>query len=681
MIHDSELATIVGEEENDALDGATDIGRKRKYLMDSYNQQLYGDEVDGQSSVVTSDVADTVESILPSLMRVFAQGKQVGKFVANDPKADKEAEQKTLYSNWVFLQSNKGIPILHTLFKDALLQYTGMAKVWWDDSENVTYESYTGVRQEQLAQIENDEESTIVEQEEEDQPHSVPGLQVQPTFRVRVKRVTSIGKICIDTIPPDQQVIAKNARDYDKPRFIGQRTPKTRSELRQMGFAKDLVDSLSPDANTKDTGTQQARDYDLRNNQDQNPTTVKANDLIMLGEYYMYVDIDDDGISELWQIFYADNQILEKTEVDEHPYAVCVAIPTPHRAIGTCPAEQVADIQLVKTVLTRQMLNNAYHVNYSRNIVNERIDLDDLLNTTAGGYVRADGMGPIADSIQPLVVQKQIPELLQAIEYTDTARETRTGVTRFNQGLDADSLNQTATGFKGLMGASQNREQLMARMLADGIEVLYNKIISLSHKYQHDKTQVRVTGEVIEIDPTGWRYNMDAVVQVGLGSGDRQEKIANLNFIYQTQIAQMQQGLQLSDQTKLYATLEEIIREVGLRDVEIFFNNPEKPIETVIAQNEQLTQMVEQLEAQVQKNPLAEAELVKAKGSLVEAQGKFSIEGAKLRETIRKNTNDNKAKYTEMELKYSTDVPGEGMDDKQFQYDPFTGGFNASNKG
>lgn len=656
-LSDNELAAIVGSEESRAKPENSDLDRKREFLMDSYNQEPYGDEVPGQSSVVTSDVADVVESILPSLMRVFTQGKQVGKFESSDPENDKEAEQKTLYANWVLMRSNPGTMLLHSMFKDSVLQFTGTLKAFWDDSIEVTETPYQGVSSEELALIKADQETEIIEEE----PEVLEDGTATGNFNVKTKHTTSNGKIKIDTIPPDQFIFADNARDFIDPRFIGQRTPKTRSQLIQMGFDKAVVDALPADDSENNTATSQARNRDDQQQDfDTNPSSDRANDIIMLGEYYMHVDVDEDGIAELYQIFYASDKVLEKTLVDEHPYAVAVSIPMPHRAVGTCPAEQVADLQLVKSVLVRHTLNNAYHVNYARNVVNERVDLDDLLTPVAGGIVRVDGEGPIGDSVMPLVVTPQIPALLQAIEYVDTMRETRTGITRFNQGLDPDSLNQTATGFKGLMGASQQREQLIARMLGNGVEVLFDKIINLAHKYQKDSTQIRVTGDVIEINPTDWREDMDCSVEVGLGSGDRQEKIANLNFIYQTQIAQMQQGLALSDQPKLYSTLEKLITEVGLKDVDQYFNNPERPIETVVAENEQLMQMVEQLQAQVQTNPLAEAELVKQQGAVAIAQGKLELEGAKLREKIRETTNDGVFDYDKLETENNVDIPGKG---------------------
>ena len=647
-MNDNDIASIVGAEESSAMTLQNEIGRKRELLMDYYNQRNVTTKIPGQSQATTSDVADVVESILPSLMRVFAQGKQVGKFTTANPEGDDEAEQKTLYANWAFLEANPGINILHSMFKDSILQFTGTAKVWWNDSEETSITKYHRLTREQLNMLRADPDSNVTKFEETDE-----GINVE------VENIVSYGQIKIDTIPPEEFLIAENARDFIKPRFIGQRTPKTRSELVQMGFSKDAVYDLPSHDSNVTNNESRARNYDNNQPQEANPTTVRANDTIMLGEYYMYLDMDNDGIAELWQIFYAGTKVLEKTQVDEHPYAVCVAIPMPHKAIGTCPAEQVADLQQIKSVLTQAMLNNAYAINHVRSAVNERVDMDDMLTPRAGGVVRVDGEHPIGDSIMPLVVQPQIPQILAGIEFVDGMRENRTGITRFNQGMDADSLNQTATGFKGLMGASQQREQLIALMLSTGIKVLFEKIISVAHKYQDRPTQIRVTNGVMNVDPSSWRHKMDCSVQVGIGSGDRQEKIANLNFIYQTQISQLQQGLQLSDQSKLYNTLDKLVTEVGLKDVDIYFNNPEKPEEVLQAQNEQLMQMVEQLKAQVD-NPLAEAEKVAAQAKLIEAQSKAEGKATDQQITMQRHTDEMRFKYDQLETQEAVDIPGEG---------------------
>jgi hypothetical protein len=657
---DSEINAIVAAEERDSIDFQTQIGQDRAKLMDYYNCRPYGDEVEGQSQVVTSDVSDVIEGMLPSLVRIFTQGKNIAYFESDRPQYDREAQQKTAYANWVFTRQNDGTLILHNMFKDALLQYTGTVKVYWDETKEVTKERYRGLSLFELQKLQLDEETEIEEQEERQE--FVQGAPVT-VYDVVVKRTTIVGKTRIDNVPPEEFLISRRARDFKNPPFIGHRTPKTRSQLILMGFDKDVVETLPADEyfDFQMSEEKNARYWNYDGLYDVNPGDP-SNDIIYLGEYYVYLDTDGDGIAELWQVFRAGNQVLAKEQVEEHPFCVVVPIPIPHRAIGSCPGEQVADIQYLKSTLMRQALNNVYQTNYMRTIVNERVDLDDLLTPRAGGIIRVNDEGPIGDSLQPLVVQPIAEPILRMMEYVDVMREVRTGVTRYNQGLDSEALNKTATGFKGIMEASQQRLDMIARIFADtGVRDIFRKIVKLAMQYQNDALQIRVLGEPLEVDPTAWRNNLDCRLDVGLGSGDRQEKIINLNAILAIQQGLMQQGSPLTDQVKMYNTLDKLAVEVGLKDASLYFNNPTQPQELLQAQVEQLTMMVQQMQAQMQ-NPLAEVEQIKAQTKLATEQQQQQFDTQKMLLEMEQRQREFQANYltklTELELKYGQNVPG-----------------------
>ncbi len=315
------------------------------------------------------------------------------------------------------------------------------------------------------------------------------------------------------------------------------------------------------------------------------------------------------------------------------------------------------------------MLNNIYSTNFQRVLVNERVDLDDLLTPRNGGAVRIEGDGPIGDSAIPLVIPSVVGELLQAIEYVDTARETRTGVTRYNQGLDAESLNKTATGFRGMTDASQQRIELIARVFAEtGIKQIFKLIVMLASKHQSDARQIRVVGEPMEINPSAWRHNLDCRIDIGLGAGDRQEKIVNLNQILTIQQQLMQLGLPLTDPEKIFATLDRLCVETGLKDGHVYFVDPTKPKDQLALQVQQLQQQLAQLQQQSQ-DPMLAIEQTRNDGKaqveqirqdaenhrfIVEMERSHNIE-------LERQTEFNRtlmAKLTELELKYSQNVPG-----------------------
>lgn len=675
MLNDSEILNIVQAEKNDSISYRDEIGEKRAKLMDYYNQQPFGDEVDGRSRFVSSDVSDVVEGMLPSLIRVFTQGKEVAKFTADDPNADDEAEQKTQLANYVFYRQNQGVLTLVNMFKDALLQYTGAVKVMHDESEEVTEENYSGLSQDEYEALLADEETEIKEVTQEvGQVETPMGVIATVTYDATVKRTKKHTRVLYENIPPEEFLISRRARDFVKPPMIGHTTPKTRSELIEMGFDKEDVMSLPAQTRIDNSEEKNARYHDYDNNNLDVTVSNRSNDLVELTEMYTYIDADEDGIAELWQIFEAGDKILEKNLWDEHPFAVVTPVPIPHRAIGTCPAEQVADIQFTKSVLVRQSLDNIYATNYQRIAYNDRVDEDDLFTPRPGGGIHIDGEGPIGDAVTPIITQPQVAQILQEVEYIDSSSERRTGFTRFSQGLDADALNHTATGFKGISDYSQQRMELIARIFAEtGVKDLFRKTINLISKYQDDKIQIRVSGQPLEIDPTSWRYSLDCMVDVGLGSGDRNEKIVNLNVILQRQLELIAQGSTLSDQAKVYNTLDKLVVETGLKEASLYFNDPEKPEEVLQAQNELLTKAVQQLQAQMQQNPLAEAELIKAQARMAEVnqrdtlkaqemQNKQQIELRKLAQQAKQFDEELAYKLTELATKTEADtgqnVPG-----------------------
>lgn len=667
MLAENEILNIVKAHKADSISYRDEIGRKRTLLLDYYNCQPFGDETDGRSKFVSSDVSDVVEGMLPSLLRVFTQGKNVAHFVADLPEYDGEAEQKTELANYVFYRQNQGVLTLTNMFKDALLQYTGVIKVCWDESEEVTEERYSGLSEEEFAVLQMDDELSIEEVEVDE---TVTDMGAYSTYDVRGKRKKLSGRVKYHSVPPEEFLISRTARDFHKPQMIGHCTPKTRSDLVAMGFDKDVVYSLPAQSAIMNNEDRNARFHDYDQQSLGNPTMARSSDLIDLTEMYVYMDSDGDGIEELWQVFEAGDRILEKNMWDQHPFACVTPIPIPHRAIGTCPAEQVADIQLMKSVMVRNAADNVYATNYQRVAYNDRVDLDDLLTPRPGGAVAIEGREPIGDAISPIVTQPQVPQILQMVEYIDVSSERRTGFTRFSQGLDADALNQTATGFKGITEYSQQRVELIARVFAEtGVKELFRKTIALITKYQDEKMQIRVSGRPMEIDPTSWRSNLDCFINVGLGSGDRREKIVNLSQILQRQIEAVEKGSSLSDQAKIYNTLSKLITEVGLKDPELYFNNPDKPEELLQAENENLKIMVQALQSQVQNNPLAEAELIKAQARMAEVNqrdtlkaqemqmdmqrfiAKMAQEDDHFRQTLIKD-------LTKMELDSGKNVPG-----------------------
>lgn len=617
MKTEQQIINIIRAEEKDAITysgSGSAIQENRALFLDYYNQRPYGDEQPGQSSIVTGELYETIEGMLPQLMRLLMQNRDIGRFTATSEQYDVEAEQKTKYANYIFRRKHNAQRIIYSMLKDGLLQYTGWVKVYQDTSKKTCSTEYTGVSEQELQIIKNElKDSEKIVDEEQDKKTKEYSFRVESTEKINTQKV--------EIIPPEETIIGRGCRSFEDADFIGQVTPKTRSELIGMGFDKEKVNALGEE--NRDSGrVKNARNWNLGGEADENARyTDRSKDIFQLGEYYTMVDFDEDGVSELWQIFYCANKILSKKRVDEHPYCVFVPVPVPHRAIGTCPAEHVHQYQYWKSTLVRQMNNNIYATNFNRMAVNENVNLDDALTLRPGGLIRVKGMENPLASMGPVQVMNQVPAVLEGIGYADQSLEKVSGVSAITQGMDNEALNKTATGFQGIKDMSMMRIEVIARHAADTVAQIYKKIVGLAMRYQNEEVQIRVHGEALEFNPAKAWKERDAYcdVDVGLGGGERQERISNLNYMLQQHQYFNETQNPMSDYSKWYQTMDKALQEMGIKDIENHFNDPAIPEETLMAQLQAATAQMQQMEqALMQKNQLAEAEVAKGQMKMEE---------------------------------------------------------------
>jgi len=678
-MNENELLAIVESAEQDAMIYNGEFMQDNEQYLKEYLGSPYGDEVKDQSSVVSTDVADVVESDMPSLARIFMGSGDIITFQPNtDNEVEvKEAEEKTKYVNWIVRNQPGSFQILHNWLKDAEIQKNGVVKYFMDESKDVETVSYTGVDQEEFAAITEslrgadvDRVKVVIADQLEDEATGLFDI----SFRVTRKE----NKVAIINVPPESFLITKNAPSIDDAALVGDRIRKTRGELIADGFPRSLIDQLPSTGDSEERSTTLS---DIRN-KDQggdNSSDTDINDWagqhVDLHDLYVRVDYDGDGIAERRHIMKSGNHILINEPFNHVPYASLSAILMPHKAIGRSRAEITSSTQRQKTVLLRGMLNNMYMVNNPRNVVHPDVDLDDMLTMRTNGVVRLDDDTDVLP--QNAVFPLQIPYIgdrtLQVLQYVDQAKAQTTGALLANQGLDSDAIGrETATRFEGVQDAGQAKIELIARNYAEtGFRKLYEGIAWLVSRFQDTETEFRVLGKALTTSPSSWKYNHSVASSVGLGAGNNEQLIASLQGIYGIQQQLKATGSALTDEVGIYNTLDRIVSGLDLPSVDEFFNNPEEPEELLKAQNEQLNQMVLQLQeqnAQLQ-NPLAEAEMVKREGDVAIAQAKLQLESAKLAEDQRqfnistaqdKNQNDQKVavELTKLELENNQDVQG-----------------------
>jgi hypothetical protein len=580
---ESELSSIIS---NEITASATwtngSIEQEQKKALDYYYQRPLGNEQEGRSQVVTSDIQDIVESMMPDLMEIFTAGDEPMRFEPQSKEDEEFSRQATDYVNYLW-NENKGFEIFHDTIKDALLLKNGIGKIWWDDTPVAKTERLINVNSLKFQELTNDPEIELLEHEEKQVPPEL--MQVVPDgvlHDVKIERTTQSGRIRIMAIPPEEFGIERRAVSLDDAHFLYHRTEKTVSDLREMGYDEEDIERI-PTGDEADWAT--ARQARFQEENDFFESTTRSDPAmreVWVYECFIRVDFDGDGKAEFRKVTCAGSNfsvILDNEEVDDHPFFTITPVRMPHKFYGRSVPDQAQDIQLMKTGFVRSWFDNIYHINNARHFLDfKRVNIDDYLNNRVGLPVRIEG--DVSAVQAPIVTVPIGGEILQAIEYVESMRETRMGVTRYNQGLDADSLNKTATGVNQLLNRSQMRMLLVARVMANGFKDGFRKILKLVVTHQDRPRTIRLRNEWVEMDPRSWNAEMDVTINVGLGHGTKESQVAadmQMLGVMKTGI-EFQGGLSgpIFTAKNLYNVMKRFAVNNGWKDPDLVVSDPEK---------------------------------------------------------------------------------------------------------
>lgn len=565
----TELLAAIRDEETHALGRYTGtLAKDRATLMNYYLGKPFGNEEDGRSQVVSTDVADTIESIMPSMVKIFIGGDEVGEFNPVGPEDEDAARQETEFTNWAITQQSTSFVTLYSWLKDALLLKNGYVKYWWDKKDEYRKETYEGLTDDEFALLMQDTSVTPIQHQAYPGPMGV-------LHDVVVQITNPKGYVCIEPVPPEEMLVAARARSVSikQSPFVQHRTRKSISAIREMGYdiPEDIADEDDQINNLE---------YLARRTPEESlfsASTVVGEGVsreVLLKDTYIRYDFDGDGIAELRRVLQVGETVLENEEVEEIPFSCLSPVLMPHKHFGRSVAELVADIQLIKSTLMRQMLDNLYLSNTPRvgvNTQNNAVNLDDLLSPRPGGLIRTNG-NP-AEHLMPFSVQNVAGQAMPMVEMLNAVMENRTGVTRYNQGLDANSLNKTATGIQSIMSAAQERMLLIARCFAEtGIKDLFVSVHGLLRRHSTQAQTIRLRNQWVSVNPREWRDRYDMTVSVGLGTGNKQEQTQQLMMILNAQKEALQIGATTPE--KIYNALVELTKNAGFKNPDKFWSNP-----------------------------------------------------------------------------------------------------------
>ena len=491
---------------------------------------------EGRSKVVATKCRDTVRAIKPALMRVFLQSGSPVEFTPRNAQAVQAAEQATKYAKYVFNRNN-GFDVLSDVIHDALVKKVGIAKTYYDETEHIEIDEYTGLTEDQFKLLESDENAEIIESEitQEAQIDQM-GMMVSPAmYDAKVAMTSSRGEIKIKSIAPEDFFVDRDAISLEDYYVCGHKSEGRVGDLVAMGFDFDKVFELGGVGGVVDEEEDFVRrGYDAASMENSIDPSMRK---IEITEAYMKMDIEGTGIPRLYKFLCAgtDYEVLDYELCDYNPFAVFEVDPEPHTFFGRSLVDIIIDDQDAATSLMRGLLDNIAMINNPRLIVNDQVtEMDDVANNEIGAIIRTTDI----NQIRELTVGSSSQMTLPAMQFFDEATRAKTGIGDGAAGLNADALqSQTAAGVNAAVTAATAVGELMARVLAEGgMKQLFKTIATIARQNPNPDEMMRIDGEFVPVDPRSWGVEMDMETTVGIGHNKHDERMMMLQMMQQQQM-------------------------------------------------------------------------------------------------------------------------------------------------
>jgi len=614
---EEKLVSILREEETDASSYYdSELAAKQAEAMDRFYARPFGNEIEGRSQVVTHDVEDTINWIMPKLMRAFMQADEL--ISVEDPASDDTYNAKCAadYLRHVFFKDNPGEENIYDFTFDGLLQKVGWIRVAWEDPKPKPPRVLEGVGPEQLQRYVDDPEYEILEGDVQD----VDQMGTPSVFSLKVRHTPRMGRVCVECIPPEEMAFSRRAKsggcvDYKRWKrevFLAdlvREYPDKAEQLRDPGTGTGHADSEVHDAASD--SRKDARFFDEPANMFKTGSEVDGRRKVYLIQEEIRIDFDGDGITELRHVKRVGNTLLENVEIEHSEFYSWTPIRVSHRLAGRSLTDTMLDLQRIRTVILRNTLDSMSQSLVPRTALNMQMADEEtvatLLDAEIGGVVKVQGN--VGEAIQPLVTPDLSAQGLAMLEYMDQRSEEATGVTRHAQGLKSEAITDTKGGIEALQGAANERIELIARWVAKGLGDVFKAILHLIVAHQDQPRIIKVNGKPMSADPRTWSDEMSVDVSIGMATENRMTRLANLNLIAAKQEQILLQAGPTNPMVGLpeyRTTLAMITEQMGMRAPERFFKEldqnyqPPEPGPDPKVAEAQMKAQLEQQKAQTQ---------------------------------------------------------------------------------
>jgi hypothetical protein len=590
---DALLAAIDAAKENAyGTDEQSTLGTRRRKAIEAYLGLNTNPAPEGRSQVVDRSVYETIQTQLPSLVKIFAgSSEEVCKCTPLGPDDEMAAEQHTAVLNYIVTQQNRWEQICADWIHDAMLLANSYCMAYWDDSENIVQETYEGQSDDQVASLladtsitvvqhsqSIDEEATALAQREwqaQAQQAAQQGVQLPPPQPVAshdlvIERKEHDGKVCIRVLPPEHCYVSSDTPDWTLKEcpYFEFKQEKTIAELRAQGL--DVPDDIGDDEDDDSVETSARDRFDEDRFGDDAKGSMRR---VWARMVWIRADAEGDDKSRLYYAILVGRTVLFCQQVARIPVSSMTAQPLPHRHIGMSEAETVDDIQDIRTAVTRGGLDNLALANAGRHAISSRVSLEDFLDNRPGGVVRMlDDSLPAEGHIMPLVHPVAFEQIIGSLEYFDQIRQNRTGASRYFSGTDAGAINKTAAGTMALQNMASMRVEHKARMMAPAVEELFACVQEILQKHSNKALTIKLRGKWTTVDPQAWRTKRDLRISVGVGAGNKESMAMQLQGQLGAQLQLMPLGLARPE--NLYATVIELAKLGGFANPERFWTDP-----------------------------------------------------------------------------------------------------------
>lgn len=573
MLTDDDFLKIVSEERRASIgfDHDDDLAAQREQAL-NYIKGVMPDvpSMPNRSKAVDTAVSDAIETALPDLVEIFVGGDDVATFQATGEGDEEQAKQETEFVTHVIMEQNPGFLLFYSIIKDALSVKIGVAKSWVEtesetEEQSVTVPAEAWSMAEEMAKAQGWEVGEATQGED----GSVTAKLSKVVESVCQKNVA---------VPPEDFTFARDTVSLRDTTYCAMRSRPRAQKLIDDGYDADLVDELpgySSDSDIIDLARDTADESDRWDT-----GATRALRTVEIHEHYVRVDANEDGKTELWRVVTNADEttLLDKEEVDLIPFAVITPYIVPHRLLGQSLADLLIEVQRIKTALLRMLLDSGYFA------LNQRLEVstDQATQFTISDLLRNEPGVPIrtktGTAIRPVTAGGLNFDVTGALEYINTIAEQRTGIVRNAQGLNPDTLHDTADGARQLIAAAQKRIRMIARVFAEtGIKDLFLNVHELLRKHGK-KTTYRGSGDWPDIDPSTWPKRKGLKVEIGVGSGGREHDIMagqQLLQMMQTAVAG-QGGLSgpLIQADGINKALKRQTERLGFKDAEQYWVDP-----------------------------------------------------------------------------------------------------------